>query len=182
MQPDRFCRNCGNELEMMDRFCAGCGMTVHETAYIPTPEANVNILPPTQKTQRVQQGPPVKQFGYWWRILLLLGAVVVSSMISATFETLDASGAWSGVAEGIGYFLAFFFAGGAVLAFNYVLVLLILGVIIYMFRRTRGVGSIFWRAVFDWKPVAIAIFFILLAGILSATPFLSGFIAGLTGA
>jgi len=114
--------------------------------------------------------------------LLLSGAIVVSSMISAMFETLDASRAWSGVAEGIGYFLAFFLAGGAVLAFNYALVLLILGVIIYAFRRTRGKSSIFWQAVFDWKPVAIATFFILLAGVLSATPFLSGLIAGLTGA
>jgi hypothetical protein len=47
--PDRYCRNCGHELAETDRFCPNCGTPVHQAAYVPTPEADVDVpLPPQQ--------------------------------------------------------------------------------------------------------------------------------------
>jgi hypothetical protein len=37
---DRYCRNCGYELAETERFCPNCGTAVHETAHVPTPEAD----------------------------------------------------------------------------------------------------------------------------------------------
>jgi len=46
---DRYCRNCGHELRSEDRFCPNCGEPTHETAHVPTPEADVEVpLPPSQ--------------------------------------------------------------------------------------------------------------------------------------
>jgi hypothetical protein len=42
----RYCRNCGHELRPEDRFCPNCGEPVHETAYAPAPEADVEVPPP----------------------------------------------------------------------------------------------------------------------------------------
>jgi predicted amidophosphoribosyltransferase len=46
MQQDRYCRNCGQELQPEDQFCAGCGRPVQANARVPTPEADVPIPPP----------------------------------------------------------------------------------------------------------------------------------------
>jgi zinc-ribbon domain/Domain of unknown function (DUF4352) len=49
--PDRFCRNCGHELSPEDQFCPNCARPVHETATVPTPEADVPVpQPPPQTT------------------------------------------------------------------------------------------------------------------------------------
>jgi hypothetical protein len=49
---DRYCKNCGQELQPDDRFCPNCGRpvhtTVHTTAPAPTPEADAPVPPPTQ--------------------------------------------------------------------------------------------------------------------------------------
>jgi hypothetical protein len=45
---DRYCSNCGHELAEDDRFCPNCGRPVHETAHVPTPEADVPVPPPPQ--------------------------------------------------------------------------------------------------------------------------------------
>lgn len=45
---DRYCGNCGQELGTGNRFCPGCGRPVHETAVVPTPEADVPV-PPVQR-------------------------------------------------------------------------------------------------------------------------------------
>jgi hypothetical protein len=42
----RYCGNCGHELSEDARFCPECGQPVHETAHIPTPEADVQLPPP----------------------------------------------------------------------------------------------------------------------------------------
>ena len=47
---DRYCRNCGHELGSDDQFCANCGRPVHQTAHVPTPEADVPVPPPPQPT------------------------------------------------------------------------------------------------------------------------------------
>jgi hypothetical protein len=43
---DRYCRNCGHELQDDDRFCPSCGRPAHETAHVPTPEADVPVPSP----------------------------------------------------------------------------------------------------------------------------------------
>jgi Glucodextranase, domain B/zinc-ribbon domain len=47
--PTRYCGNCGNELDPEDRFCQNCGRPVHQTASVPTPEADVPVPPPPQQ-------------------------------------------------------------------------------------------------------------------------------------
>jgi LmeA-like phospholipid-binding/zinc-ribbon domain len=48
-QPERFCSNCGHELQPEDQFCSNCGMPVHQVARVPTPEADRPVpLPPPQ--------------------------------------------------------------------------------------------------------------------------------------
>jgi len=46
--PARYCSNCGNELSSEDQFCQNCGTPVHQTATVPTPEADVPVPPPPQ--------------------------------------------------------------------------------------------------------------------------------------
>jgi len=43
---DRYCSNCGHELAQDDRLCPNCGSPVHQTAQVPTPEADVPAPPP----------------------------------------------------------------------------------------------------------------------------------------
>jgi uncharacterized membrane protein YvbJ len=43
---DRYCSNCGHELAQDDRSCPNCGSPVHQTAQVPTPEADVPVPPP----------------------------------------------------------------------------------------------------------------------------------------
>lgn len=45
---ERYCRDCGHELSVGDRFCPNCGKPAHETAHVPTPEADVSVPPPGQ--------------------------------------------------------------------------------------------------------------------------------------
>ena len=42
---NRYCGDCGYELSQEDRFCPNCGRPVHQTAYVPTPDANVAVPP-----------------------------------------------------------------------------------------------------------------------------------------
>jgi hypothetical protein len=44
--PARYCGTCGNELDPEDRFCPSCGRPAHQTASVPTPEADVPVPPP----------------------------------------------------------------------------------------------------------------------------------------
>ena len=44
--PQRYCKNCGHELSPEDQFCPNCARPVHETATVPTPEADVPVPPP----------------------------------------------------------------------------------------------------------------------------------------
>src|SRR5688500_9755727 len=48
---DRYCRNCGQELQPEDQFCGNCGRPVHVTATVPTREADVPIPPPPQQAE-----------------------------------------------------------------------------------------------------------------------------------
>jgi hypothetical protein len=42
---DRYCQNCGHQLGLEERSCPMCGRDAHETAHVPTSEANV-LVPP----------------------------------------------------------------------------------------------------------------------------------------
>jgi hypothetical protein len=57
--PARYCGNCGNELDPEDRFCQNCGRPVHQTAQVPTPEADVPVPPPPQQEEAGTQ--PLEQ-------------------------------------------------------------------------------------------------------------------------
>jgi hypothetical protein len=86
----RYCSNCGHELADDDRFCPNCGNPVHETAHVPTPEADRPVLPI----------PPAAERNTWERI---------------RYGTLDAPprnrqqprdpGIWTGVKLGCGMFI-----------------------------------------------------------------------------
>jgi hypothetical protein len=54
----RYCSNCGHQLAENDRFCANCGKPVHETAHVPTPEAD----------SPVPRIPPAAERNTWERI------------------------------------------------------------------------------------------------------------------
>ena len=51
---DKYCRDCGHELEQEDRFCPGCGQAAHQAARVPTSEADMSV-PPTP--QPADEGP-----------------------------------------------------------------------------------------------------------------------------
>ena len=51
----RYCSNCGHELADDDRFCPNCGNPVHETALVPTPEAD-RPVPPIPRQRSVIPG------------------------------------------------------------------------------------------------------------------------------
>ena len=57
---DRFCNNCGNELRPDDKFCSNCDRPVHETAMVPTPEADVEVPPLPQQGEEATP-PPAEQ-------------------------------------------------------------------------------------------------------------------------
>jgi hypothetical protein len=100
--PDRFCRNCGHELSPEDQFCPNCARPVHETATVPTPEADVPVPPPPQTTggaggaaapqQPAQEGGG----GRRWRPILVgsLGVfvVLVAAIISFVIGALYGKG------------------------------------------------------------------------------------------
>ena len=92
---DRYCRNCGQELAEDDRFCPKCGRSVHQTAQVPTPEADAPVPPPSQ--QQVWETatlPPRQANALPWRrstaikfsigaaivlvVLALLGAIIMA--------------------------------------------------------------------------------------------------------
>lgn len=57
---DRYCGNCGNALAADDLFCPKCGKPVHETAVVPTPEADVPV-PPLPQQSEVASSLPAEQ-------------------------------------------------------------------------------------------------------------------------
>jgi hypothetical protein len=57
----RYCSNCGHELSPEDQFCQNCGHPVHQTARVPTPEADVPVPPPQQRDAGGSVPPPLQQ-------------------------------------------------------------------------------------------------------------------------
>ncbi len=59
--PGRYCSNCGQELGDAGQFCPNCGSPAHQTARVPTPEADVPVPPLPGQQQAGESGPPPTQ-------------------------------------------------------------------------------------------------------------------------
>ena len=57
-QQERYCSNCGHKLKLEDQYCSNCGRPVHQTARVPTPEADIPV-PPLETL-----GDPAKEADY----------------------------------------------------------------------------------------------------------------------
>ena len=91
----RYCSNCGHELADDDRFCPNCGNPVHETARVPTPEADRRVppIPPAAERtagERLRYGtldaPPrnrqqPRDPGVWTGVKLGCGMFIVLPII-----------------------------------------------------------------------------------------------------
>ena len=64
---DRYCTNCGHELAEDGRFCPNCGRSVHQTAQVPTPEADVPVPPPPQQQLWATATPPPQANALPWQ-------------------------------------------------------------------------------------------------------------------
>jgi len=71
---NRYCGNCGQELSPDNRFCPSCGRPVHETAHVPTPEADVPVPPLPQGTEEAGERTFLQR---WWPYLALLVLVIL---------------------------------------------------------------------------------------------------------
>ena len=79
-QPERYCSNCGHELQPEDQFCSNCGMPVHRTARVPTPEADRPVPPlppPTREISRRNFRDSGASRGRWRKPVVALVVVVL---------------------------------------------------------------------------------------------------------
>jgi hypothetical protein len=95
--PARYCGICGNELDPEDRFCQNCGRPVHQTAQVPTPEADVPVPPPPQQeagTQPLEQADAQPRQPWTTRQLALgcLGVFFVVFVVGAFLSALAGNG------------------------------------------------------------------------------------------
>src|SRR5215204_920269 len=103
---DRYCRNCGQELQPEDQFCGNCGRPVHATAHVPTPETDVPVPPPPQQAEDRSVPPQAPQprsgegrvrsatRGPMWTMLavfLILGIVAIVQEIVQGFPAVLAA-------------------------------------------------------------------------------------------
>ena len=182
MQQDRYCRNCGQELQPEDQFCGNCGRPVHVTAHVPTPEADVPVPPPPQQAEASPQSPqateqmaaptPEPQERPQWRwkwargpIILFLGSVVVTSVLDAATQP----------AGNVAYLAGFAVGEGLLLLLIFVPLWIILGGLVFLVARLLGRKPSFFWVLFDWWVAVVVVTPILLGG------FLGGFLRGLLG-
>ncbi len=104
-QPDRYCSNCGQRLLQEDRFCVGCGRPAHETAHVPTPEADVPAPPPRQGFW-AEETPPGRSRGFgggvafWVAVLTIPVLLVLFFGMLLVFAALGYSGGEAGAITG----------------------------------------------------------------------------------
>jgi hypothetical protein len=100
---ERYCSNCGHELSEDGQFCSNCGSPVHQTARVPTPEAEVPVPPPPQQqeagAQPLEQAEAQPQ-GRWTKGRLALGCLGVFFVIFLVGACLAALGGTGGGNEG----------------------------------------------------------------------------------
>ncbi len=162
MPEDRYCRNCGQELQPVQQFCGSCGRPVHATDHLPTPEADVSVPPPPQQAEDRSVPPQAPQArsgegrvlsvprGPVWGML----AVFLVLWVGVTVQERPALPAGKDLGFQIGYQIG---AGlgpalGATLATAGII--LVLGGIYYATGRKQGVT--FREAVFNWPMVILA--------------------------
>ena len=110
---NRYCRNCGHELGTEDRFCPNCGQPAHQSAHVPTPEADVQVPPPDGPSAAgsgsERTSAPPQQQGSWvgrgfgggfgasigWTLGTCLVIVVVCLLLFAGCAALIAIGSSS---------------------------------------------------------------------------------------
>ena len=99
-QPERYCSNCGHELQPEDQFCSNCGMPVHRAARVPTPEADRPVPPlppPTREVSRRNFRGSGASRGRWRKpvvalavialLLFLVLPLVVESLLAWRLQT-----------------------------------------------------------------------------------------------
>jgi len=59
--PQRYCSNCGQQLRPEEHVCPNCGSPGHETAHVPTPEADVPLSPAPQPDTGESASPPSQE-------------------------------------------------------------------------------------------------------------------------
>jgi hypothetical protein len=100
---ERYCSNCGHELSDDAQFCSNCGSPVHQTARVPTLEAEVPVPPPPQQqeggAQPLEQAEAQPQ-GRWTKGRLVLGCLGVFFVIFLVGASLAALGGSGGGNEG----------------------------------------------------------------------------------
>jgi uncharacterized membrane protein YvbJ len=80
MTEQRYCTNCGHQLGLNESFCQNCGRPTHETAQIPTPQANVPTPPPPQQSGYQRSGP-----GVWSGVKIGVGIFIVLPILIILF-------------------------------------------------------------------------------------------------
>src|SRR5215211_6608185 len=142
---DRYCRNCGQELQPEDRFCGNCGRPVHATAHVPTLEADVSVPPQAPQASsgegRVRTVPIGPMLGML-AVFLVLG-------IGETIQGIPATST-----KDLGFRIGVGMGGAIVITLAVALVILVLGLVYFVTSRERGVT--FREAVFNWPLVILA--------------------------
>jgi hypothetical protein len=158
MQQDRYCRNCGQELQPEDQFCAGCGRPVQANARVPTPEADVPIPPPPQQAEDrpvPSQAPQAQSSeeevrstnrGPMWGML----AVFLVMGIGAPVRAIPA---WAASMD-IGSLISTGLVLGIVSPFIPATFVLLFGGVYYVTARKQGVTL--REAIFNWPLVILA--------------------------
>ena len=153
MAEDRYCRNCGQGLQPEDRFCGNCGRPVHDTAHVPTPEADVPVpppIPPAQASdpQPQEQPPGEERDATWWAMQLM----VVVFLVLGIGETVQGMPATS--SKSVGFQVGVGMAPAIVAVLVVAALILLLGGVYYATGRKQGVT--FREAVFNWPLVIVA--------------------------
>jgi hypothetical protein len=152
VQQDRYCRNCGQELQSEDQFCANCGRPVHATARVPTPEATVPVPPPPQQAQDSSGPPQAPQMqtaprGPVWGIL----AVFLVQGIGETIQGIPATST-----RDLGFRIGVGMGHSIVITLIDAALILLIGGVYYVYVTARKGGTTFREAVFNWPLVILA--------------------------
>jgi hypothetical protein len=142
------------------------GRAVHQTARVPTPEADVSVPPPPRQPPTVAAGEgfgasPARRRRRSLAVLLLIGAIILAGIVgfvSTLVMNLRITGGT--VADNIGFSVAAALSNvvsGAIIA---VLVMLLGGGVVYLLDRDRR-GSAntritFLQAALSWQVLVIA--------------------------
>jgi hypothetical protein len=145
---DRFCSNCGEQLEPQDSSCAGCGRPVHEAARVTTPRANGRVplahAPDRPRRERRHGEARDATRGPMWGMLAAFLALVAGE----TAQRMPPAASGGTLAFRLGAGVAFPLALALLLG----ALVLLLGGVYYAAARKDGVA--FREAVFNWSMVS----------------------------